>query len=46
MIVRLYAMYQESRRVLIFLVVIFLAIRIAIGVMIGITVSYLVVGKH
>ncbi|KAG2079900.1 uncharacterized protein F5147DRAFT_661588 [Suillus discolor] len=44
MIVRLYAMYQKSRRMLIFLVV-FLAIRIAIGVMIAITVSHFVVGE-
>ncbi|KAG1809797.1 uncharacterized protein HD556DRAFT_1315739 [Suillus plorans] len=42
MIVRLYAMYQRSRRMLIFLVVVFLAIRIAIGVMIAIMVSHFV----
>jgi len=35
MIARLYAMYQRSRKVLIFLVVIFLAIRIAIAMMIA-----------
>ncbi|KAG2044609.1 hypothetical protein BDR03DRAFT_939534 [Suillus americanus] len=46
MIVRLYAMYQKSRRVLIFLVVVFLAIRITIGVMIAITVSHIVVEEH
>lgn len=46
MIARLYVMYQKSRRMLIFLVVVFLAIRIAIGVMIAIMVSRFVVGKH
>jgi preprotein translocase subunit SecG len=35
MIARLYAMYQRSRKMLIFLVVIFLAIRIAIAMMIA-----------
>jgi predicted RND superfamily exporter protein len=33
MIVRLYAMYQQSRKMLIFLVVIFMAITITFGVM-------------
>ncbi|KAG1809805.1 uncharacterized protein HD556DRAFT_1522289 [Suillus plorans] len=46
MIVRLYAMYQKSRRMLIFLVVVFLAIRITIGVMIAITVSRFVVEER
>ncbi|KAG2050590.1 hypothetical protein BDR06DRAFT_959967 [Suillus hirtellus] len=46
MIARLYVMYQKSRRVLIFLVVVFLAIRITIGVMIAIMVSRFVVEEH
>ncbi|KAG1796253.1 uncharacterized protein HD556DRAFT_290402 [Suillus plorans] len=39
MIARLHAMYQRSRKVLIFLVVIFLAIRIANAVMVAITMT-------
>ncbi|KAG2338076.1 hypothetical protein BDR05DRAFT_969518, partial [Suillus weaverae] len=41
MITRLHAMYQRSRKVLIFLVVIFVAIRIANAVMIAITIMHI-----
>ncbi|KAG1893835.1 uncharacterized protein F5891DRAFT_741680 [Suillus fuscotomentosus] len=40
MIARLHAMYQRSRNVLIFLVVIFLAIRIAVAVMVAIQLMH------
>ncbi|KAG1768795.1 hypothetical protein EDD22DRAFT_210349 [Suillus occidentalis] len=43
MIARLHAMYQGSRTLLIFLVVIFLGINIAGGVLVAITLTYLAV---
>jgi hypothetical protein len=45
MIVRLHAMYQQSRKVLIFLVVIFLAIRIANAVMVALSIMQISGGK-
>jgi hypothetical protein len=44
-IARLYAMYQQSRKVLIFLVVIFVTIRIANVVMVAITMMQISGGK-
>ncbi|OJA16509.1 hypothetical protein AZE42_10052 [Rhizopogon vesiculosus] len=45
MIIRLYAMYQRSRKILVFLVVIFLAIQIACVVLSGIHVRYTSAGE-
>jgi len=45
MISRLYAMYQGSRGILIFLVIIFLAVNIACGVITTIALKHLVGGK-
>jgi predicted RND superfamily exporter protein len=45
MIARLHAMYQRSRIVLIFLVVVFLAVNIACGVITAIGLQYMVGGK-
>jgi predicted RND superfamily exporter protein len=45
MITRLYAMYQRSRKMLIFLVALFLALTIAGGVMSGITSRHTSGGK-
>ena len=45
MIARLHAMYQRSRIILIFLVVIFLVVYIACGVLVAIVFKYLVAGK-
>jgi len=45
MIARLHAMYQRSRKVLIFLAVIFLAITIANAVMTAITTTQITGGK-
>ncbi|KAG2095449.1 uncharacterized protein F5147DRAFT_400679 [Suillus discolor] len=42
MIARLYAMYQGSRIMLIFLVIIFLAVNIACGVIAGIVLKHFV----
>jgi len=42
---RLYAMYHGSRRILVFLVVIFLALNIACGVLAGMSMKYIVGGK-
>jgi hypothetical protein len=44
MIARLYAMYQRSKKVLIFLIVIFIATRIANTVMITIIPKQLITG--
>ncbi|KAG2031740.1 hypothetical protein BDR03DRAFT_89173 [Suillus americanus] len=40
-VTRLYAMYQGSRKILLFLIVIFLAINIACGVLAGIAMKYI-----
>ncbi|KAG2063896.1 hypothetical protein BDR04DRAFT_351322 [Suillus decipiens] len=45
MITRLYAMYQRSRIILIFLVIIFLAINMACGIMAAMQLKYTVGGK-
>jgi hypothetical protein len=45
MIARLHAMYQRSRMMLIFLVIIFLTVNIACGVIMSIEVDYIVGGK-
>jgi hypothetical protein len=45
MIARLHAMYQRSRIMLIFLVVIFLIVYIACGVLAAIVSKYIVAGK-
>lgn len=45
MITRLFAMHQQSRKVLIFLVVIFLAITIACGVIVVIETYQILGGK-
>jgi predicted RND superfamily exporter protein len=45
MITRLYAMYQKSRNMLIFLTVFLTAVTIACGVMIGMLNKHTVVGK-
>lgn len=45
MIARLNAMYQRSTKVLVFLVVIFLAVRIANAVMAAISMTQISVGK-
>jgi hypothetical protein len=45
MIARLNAMYRRSRKVLVFLVVIFLAIRIANAVMAATSMMHISVGK-
>ena len=45
MIARLHAMYQRSRRMLIFLVIIFLAVNIACGVIAAIALKDAVLGK-
>jgi hypothetical protein len=45
MIVRLHAMYQHSTKVLVFLVVIFLAVRIANAVIAAISMTRISVGK-
>jgi hypothetical protein len=45
MITRLFAMYQQSRKVLIFLVVVFLSITIACGVIAAIEVRHVSGGK-
>ncbi|KAG2114868.1 hypothetical protein BD769DRAFT_1642263 [Suillus cothurnatus] len=45
MIARLHAMYQRSRMILIFLVIIFLAVNIACGVITAIALDYVVMGK-
>ena len=45
MITRLHAMYQQSRKMLIFLVVIFLAITISCGVMSAVGSKYMSVGE-
>jgi hypothetical protein len=45
MIARLNAMYQRSTKVLVFLVVIFLAVRIANAVMAAISMMQISVGK-
>jgi predicted RND superfamily exporter protein len=45
MIVRLQAMYQRSRIMLIFLVIVFLVVYIACGVLTAMGLSYTVTGK-
>jgi len=45
MIARLHAMYQQSRKMLIFLVVIFLAIRIANAVMVALKMMQMSGGR-
>jgi len=45
MITRLYAMYQRSRKMLVFLVSIFLVVTIALGVIVIITFDYVSSGK-
>jgi hypothetical protein len=45
MIARLHAMYQRSRIMLIFLVIIFLGINVACGLLTAIDTKYVVVGK-
>jgi hypothetical protein len=45
MIARLYAMYQGSRTMLIFLVIIFLGINIACGVLTAIGIKHVLEGK-
>jgi predicted RND superfamily exporter protein len=45
MIAQLHAMYQRSRMILIFLVVIFLAVNIACGVIAAIALKHTMAGK-
>jgi hypothetical protein len=45
MIARLHAMYQRSRIMLIFLVIVFLTVNIACGVLTAIGLSHVVTGK-
>jgi hypothetical protein len=45
MIARLHAMYQRSKIMLIFLVIIFLAVNIACGIITAIALKYVVAGK-
>jgi predicted RND superfamily exporter protein len=45
-ITRLHAMYQQSRRMLIFLVVVFLAVTVCCGSLLGKAASQVLGGKH